>query len=133
MSIASDHVAFFQTERAARRNSTIVIKRTATNVLNTTTGVYAPTYDTKFSGPALIRPARAVADPAVDVGQRQAELKFYEVELIFSETDPLPDDLVDVTSSPDAFLTGKQFVVRNVEGDDYPVRRLLWCEEVVNG
>lgn len=130
MSIASDHVAFFQTERAARRNSTIVIKRVATNVLNTTTGVYAPTYDTKFSGPALIRPASATA---VDSGQRQAELKFYEVELVYSETDPLPDDLVDVTSSPDPLLTGKQFVVRNVEGDDYPVRRLLWCEEVVNG
>lgn len=123
-------VSFFRTERVSRRTSTGVIKRLTGTTLNTTTLVLTPTYATQYSGPMLIRPASI---DSADSGERQAELKFYFVDIPYDEIDPLPDDLVDISASPDAFFVGKQFVVRNIEGDDWNVKRYLWCEEVVNG
>lgn len=123
-------VDFFRAARVSRRTSTCLIKRTTGTVLNPTTLVLTPTYVTQYSGPCLIRPASV---SAVNSGQRQVELKFYYVDVSYDETDPLPDDLVDISASPDAFFVGKQFVVRNIEGDDWNVKRYLWCEEVVGG
>lgn len=99
-------------------------------MLNTTTLALAPTYTTQYSGACLVRPQ---SESAVESGERQAEIRFYTVFVPYSEPDPLPDDLVDITSTNDTFLNGKQFVVRNVFGDTYETIRRLECEEIVNG
>ena len=68
-----------------------------------------------------------------DFGQELAELRMYDVFIPYTEFDPLPGDLVDVTSATDSGLTGKQFTVRNIQFDTYVTRRHLVCEDIVNG
>lgn len=129
MSVATDHAAFFQAEWADRLVDSCVVKREASTSFSTTTGVYTPTYTTVTSSACLVRPAAA---GAVQSGEHQTELRMYQVFIPYTVTGPLPDDLVDVTSTNDAFLNGKQFVVRNIAGDTYNHVRRLDCEEVVN-
>lgn len=130
MSIATDLLPFFRTQWASRFTDTCVVKRFATNVLNQTTGVYEPTYTNNYSGPCLVRPN---APAAVQAGQELVATHDYTVFIPSTEDDQLPEDIVDVTSATDTFLTGKSFVVTNVEGDTYNTRRALTCEEVVSG
>ena len=47
----------------------------------------------------------------------------------YDEADPLPGDLVDVTSTTDSRLNGNQLVVLAVGGDSYNTVRKLFCEE----
>jgi Family of unknown function (DUF6093) len=128
MSLATDTLAFFRGQWADRFTDSCVVKRTATSVLNQTTGVYEPTFTTNYSGPCLVRPM-APADE--EAGQELVATRGYSVFLPYTEDDQLPGDLVDITSATDTFLTGKQFVVRNIPGDTYVTRRELICEEVV--
>lgn len=130
MTLPTDYQTFFRTQWATRFVDSCVVKRQTGTSFNETTGVETPTYTNQFSGSCLIRP-KSAAD--VQSGQQQVELRTYSVFIPYDETDPLPDDLVDVTSTNDAFLNGKQFVVRNVSGDTYMHRRELVCEEVVGG
>lgn len=130
MSIPTGTLAFFRTQWALRFTDTCVVKRFATNVLNQTTGVVEATYTNNYSGPCLVRPNSAAEAQA---GQELVATRGYTVFLPYTEDDQLPEDLVDVTSATDTFLTGKQFVVTNVEGDTYVTVRRLICEEVVSG
>lgn len=129
MSIASDLATFFQGEWTNRLVDSCVVKRESSTSFSTTTGVYTPTYTTVASSACLVRPQAA---DAVNSGERQAELRMYAVFVPYTVTTVEPDDLVDVTSTNDTFLNGKQFVVRNVPGDTYTHVRRLECEEVVN-
>jgi hypothetical protein len=130
MTLPTGFASFFRTEWAKRLVDTCVVKRETGTTFNSTTGVYTPTYTTQYSGSCLVRPKAASDEQS---GERQAEIRMYSVFIEYDETDPLPDDLVDITSTNDSFLNGKQFVVRNVAGDTYMHRRELVCEEVVNG
>lgn len=130
MSIPTSLAAFFRAQWADRFEDNCVVKRPDSETFNTTTGAYVVTYSTTYSGPCLIRP-KAGSD--VQSGEQQAEIRMYSVFVPYSEDDQLPDDLVDVSSTSDSFLDGLQLVVRNVSGDSYNHRRLLECEEVVNG
>lgn len=129
MSIANDLASFFQGEWSNRMVDSCVVKRETSSTFSTTAGTYSPTYSTISSTACLIRPAGA---DDVQSGERQAELRMYLVFIPYTVTGVLPDDLVDVTSTNDSFLNGKQFVVRNVPGDTYNHVRKLTCEEVVN-
>lgn len=130
MTLPTDYATFFRNQWADRFVDSCVVKRETGTSFNDTTGEYTPTYTTQFSGNCLVR-SKAASD--TQSGERQAELRMYSVFVPYDETDPLPDDLVDITSTNDGFLNGKQFVVRNVAGDTYMHRRELVCEEVVNG
>lgn len=131
MSFATSMASFFRTQWADRFTDSCVVKReTGTTFDGTTTGTYSIDYTNQFSGNCLVRPKRATDEQA---GEQQAEIRMYSVFIPYDETDPEPDDLVDITSTNDSFLNGKQFVVRNVAGDTYMHRRELVCEEVVNG
>lgn len=130
MSVASSMASFFRDQWSDRFVDSCVVKRETGTSFNDTTGVYSPTYTTQFDGSCLVRPKFADDEQS---GERQAELRMYSVFIPYDEEDPLPDDLVDVTSTSDGFLDGKQFVVRNISGDTYMHRRELVCEEVVNG
>lgn len=123
-------VAFFRTQRVSRYTDACVIKRFATNVLNQTTGVYEPTYSTIYTGPCLIRPA---APSLTQAGQELVATHGYDLSLPYTEILELPEDLVDITASTDAFLVGKQFVIVNMPGDTYITNRMIPCEEVVSG
>lgn len=123
-----DLLPFFRTHWATRFTDTCVVKRFATNVLNATTGVYEPTYTNNYSGPCLVRP---LTPADAQAGQELVATRGYAVFLPYTEDDQIPGDFVDVTSATDTFLTGKQFVVRNVNGDTYVTNRELQCEEVV--
>lgn len=130
MSIPTDTLAFFRTQWATRYTDSCVVKRFATNVLNQTTGVVEPTYTTIYSGPCLVRPASAGEAQA---GQELVATHDFVVSLPYTETAELPKDLVDVTSSTDPYLTGRQFVVTNIPGDTYITDRKLECQDVTSG
>lgn len=129
MSIPTSLASFFRTQWASRLVDSCVVKRETSTVFSTTSGTYTPTYTTISSTACLVRPAAASDEQS---GDRQAELKMYTVYVPYTVTGALPDDLVDITSTNDSFLNGKQFVVRNIEGDTYNHVRELQCEEVVN-
>jgi hypothetical protein len=130
MSVASSMGPFFRTQWADRLVDSCVVKRQTDETFDATTGQYEFVYTTQYSGDCLVRPKAAGDEQS---GEQQAEVRMYSVFVPYDETDPLPDDLVDITSTNDGFLNGKQFVVRNVAGDTYNHRRELVCEEVVNG
>ena len=130
MSIPTSTLAFFRTQWALRYTDSCVVKRRTGTVLNQTTGVNEPTYTTNYSGPCLVRPLSAAA---VNAGQELVATRGYTVFIPYTEDDQLPEDLVDITSATDTFLTGKTIVVTNVEGDTYVTTRRLDCEEVVSG
>lgn len=122
-------LAYFRARHNSRMTDSCVVKReTGPPTLNQTTGVYEPTYTNNYSGPCLVRPLTAADTQA---GQELIATRGYLVQLPYTEDDQLPDDLVDITSATDTFLTGKQFVVRNIPGDTYVTRRDLFCEVVV--
>lgn len=126
---AIDSLAMFRGYWATRYTDTCVIKR-GTTTLNQTTGVYESTYVTNYSGPCLIRPL----SPGEAVsGQELLATHGYTVHIPHSEDDQLPEDLVDITSATDTYLTGRQFVVKNVDGDTYLTDRKLICEDVTSG
>lgn len=125
---AVDLLPFFQGHWATRFTDSCVVKRESGGALNQTTGVYEPTFANSYSGPCLVRP---LTPADAQAGQELVAVRGYAIFLPFTENDQLPGDLVDVTSATDTFLTGKQFVVRNVHGDTYVTRRELQCEEVV--
>ena len=128
MSVASDSLAFFRTQWTGRLVDTCTVKRITSTSFNDSTGVRTPTYTTQYTGACLVRP---LAPGSAEFGQELAELRGYTVFVPYDETDPLPDDLVDIVSTFDGFLNGKQFVVRNVAGDTYDTVRRLHCQEVV--
>lgn len=128
MSIFSDATAILQARWAEELVDSCVIKEVTGQTLNTTTGVYAVTYSTTYSGPCLVRPARATG---VQAGQQQTEVRMYSVYVPHTTTSLEPDLLVDVSSS-DGYLNGRQLVVRNVRGDSYPAVRELECEDTQN-
>lgn len=130
MSIATDLLGFFRTEWADRLTDSCVVKRETGSSFSDVTGVSTPTYTTNYTGACLVRP---LGPSEASFGQELLEVRGYTVFLPYSETDQLPGDLVDVTSTTDGFLTGKQFVVRNVNGDTYITNRALICEEVASG
>jgi hypothetical protein len=131
VTLPTEFATFFRTEWAKRFKDSCVVKRESSATFDaTTSGTYSVTYSTQYSGVCLVRPKMQGDEQA---GERQAEIRMYSVFVPYDETDPLPDDLVDITSTNDSFLNGKQFVVRNVYGDTYMHRRELVCEEVVDG
>lgn len=130
MSIPTSTLAFFRTEWATRFTDSCIVKRRTGSTLNQTTGVNEPTYTTNYDGPCLVRPLSAAAE---DAGQELVATRGYQVFIPYTEDDQLPEDLVDITSATDTFLTGKTIVVTNVHGDTYNTRRALICEEVVSG
>lgn len=129
MTVPTNYASFFRDQWASRFVDTCLVKRPTGKTLNATTGSYEVTYSTTYSGECLVRP-KAATD--AQSGERQAELRMYSVFVPYTTTGPLPDDLVDITSTNDSFLNGKQFVVRNIAGDTYNHRREIVCEEVVN-
>lgn len=127
---ALETAALTRTIWPSRFTDTCVVKRKTGNVLNQTTGVYEPTFANNYSGACLVRP---LAPSDLQAGQELVAVRGYTVFVPHTEADQLPEDLVDITSATDAFLTGKQFVVRNVHGDTLVTVRRLICEEVVSG
>ena len=130
MSEITDTLPLWRARWLTRMVDSCVVKRITGNSFNDTTGVNTPTYTTQYSGECLVRP---LAPGSAEFGQELVETRGYTVFIPYDEEDPLPDDLVDITSTSDGFLDGKQFVVRNIRGDtDVTVRRLI-CQEVVGG
>lgn len=130
MSIPTALLPFFRTQWATRFTDSCVVKRRTGSTLNQTTGVNEPTYANNYSGPCLVHP---LTPGATDAGQELVATRGYTVFIPYTEDDQLPEDLVDITSATDTFLTGKTIVVTNVEGDTYNTVRHLTCEEVVSG
>lgn len=128
MSEVSTLLPFWQARWLTRMVDSCVVKRVTSTSFNDTTGVRTPTYTTQYSGVCLVRP---LSPGSVEFGQELVETRGYTVFVPYTEEDPLPDDLVDITSTSDGFLDGKQFVVRNVPGDTHVTVRRLLCEEVV--
>jgi hypothetical protein len=128
VSLFSAAVETLQARWAEELVDSCVIKAVSGQTLNTTTGVYAVTYSTTYSGECLVRPSR---HSGVQFGQQQTEVRMYSVFVPHTTTALEPDLLVDVTST-DGYLTGRQLVVRNVRGDSYPAIRELECEDTQN-
>lgn len=130
MTTPTSYATFFRTWWESRLVDTCLVKRSASQVFVESTGTYQVTYSTAYSGPCLVRPSSA---SDAQSGEQQVELRFYNVILPHTATDVEPDDLVDITSTNDSYLSGLQMVVRNVAGDTYNHVRKVRCEEVVGG
>jgi len=126
MSLASDTLPFFRTQWATRFTDTCVVKEETGRTLNTTTGIYTPTYTTRYSGACLVRPA-SESDAAY--GQQLVVVFDHVVMIPWDETAPAVNHLVDITSATDPKLTGKQMIVRGIPGDTYTTHRILLCQE----
>ena len=135
MSLPTSVATIFQTAWVSRMVDTCHIQRLTGTTLNTGTGVEAPTYSDIYGtsgtpSACLVRPSSA---SDVDAGEQQTELRMYNVYIPHTETTVEPGDLVTITSTYDGQLTGSTFTVRNIQTDTYNHRRLLNCEEQVNG
>lgn len=130
MSIPTSVLPFFRTQWATRFTDTCIIKRRTGMALNQSTGVNEPTYNTHYSGPCLVRP---LSGSEVVAGQELVATHGLIVFIPYTEVGHLPEDLIDVTSTTAADLSGRQFVITNVELDTYDTVRKLTCEEVVSG
>lgn len=129
---ATDTLAFFRTQWATRYTDSCVIKRhvAGPGVLNQTTGVYAPSYTTIYSGPCMVHRETPGATVA---GQELVATHTYTLSIPYTEDDELPEDLVDVTSTTDTYLNGRQLVVKEIYGDSHITDRKLGCEDVSSG
>lgn len=126
MSVASDTLAYFRTEWAKRFVDSCIVKRETSASFSASTGVTTPTYTNQYSGSCLVRPMSATG---ASFGEQRTEARRYMVFIPYDENEPQVGDLVDVTSTRDGILNGKQLVVRNVGTDSYNTRRILDCED----
>jgi hypothetical protein len=123
---ALDTAALTRTIWDTRFTDSCVIKEQTGRTLNTSTGVYTPTYTTRYSGPCLVRPAGS--SDAV-YGQQLVVVFDHVVMIPWDEDDPAVNHLVDITSATDPKLTGKQFTIRGIPGDTYTTHRILLCQD----
>jgi hypothetical protein len=131
MSIVTDHVTgLFRTEWATRFVDTCDIVARSQGALNTTTGEYAPTEVSHYSGPCLARP---MSPSSNEVGEEQIEQRDYLVVIPWDEVAVEIDDIVKMTSTFDGVLNGKELVVRNIRADTYNTARKLLCEDNQGG
>lgn len=130
MSVASSTIGFFRSQWAQRFVDSCVIKRQTGESFDADTGQTTSTYTNQYSGGCLWRPGIQLDD---QFGEQQVELRFGTLYIPYDETDPEPDDLVDMTSTRDGVLDSKQLVVRNVSHDTYNTRRILYCEDNQGG
>ena len=128
MSEATDALPFFRTRWATRMTDTCVVKRATGQTFSDVTGVYSPTYTTKYSGPCLVRP---LVPGEVTAGEELIGTRGYSVFIPYTEDDQQRGDIIDVTSATDTFLTGKSLVITNIPGDTYITKRTLVCEVVI--
>lgn len=130
MSIATGTLAFFRTQWANRLVDTCTIVKRTAGALNTTTGVYAPTEATHYTGPCLVRPE---GPSSIEAGEELVEMRGYLVVIPYTETAVVVDDIVKVDSTRDGVLDVKELVVRNVRADSYNTARKLDCEDNQGG
>lgn len=134
MSIASDHIPFFRGEWSDRFIDTCVVKRVTGSSFNSTTGQTTPTYTTQYSGVCLVRPPMGIdRGESAFFGEQTVEYRKYLIFIPYTADNPQVDDLVDITSTFDGILNGKQLTVRNVPTDSYNNRRVLECEDNQGG
>jgi len=129
MSVLQDHVPILQSYWAVEFTDTgtsVVVKRETGSSFNETTGQTEPTFTTQYSGAAVAMREELGAE---DYGETQAEIRRYRVFIPYDEADPRPGDLVDITSTEDAYLNGRTVAVRNVVAQTFHVVRGLICEE----
>ena len=126
MSIASDALTFFRTEWADRLVDSCVVKEETGTSFNSGTGVYTPTYTTRYTGACLVRPA---SESDASYGQRLVVVFSHVVSIPWNQNTVTVNDLVDVTSTFDGKLNGKQFIVRGIPTDTYTTHRILLCQD----
>jgi Family of unknown function (DUF6093) len=127
MSLATDTLAFFRGQWAERFTDSCVVKRTNLPVtLNPTTGVYEPTFTTIYTGGCQVRPKTAMD---ADYGQQLVVVFDHVISIPWDEDGPTVNDMVDVTSTQDGKLTGKQFIVRGIPTDSLITHRILLCQD----
>lgn len=129
LSIPSDHVAFFRTQRANRYVDAVTIsdeQDTTAGTWNRTTKQYDGASPTVlYTGGALIRPAGAGTK---NRGEVAAPTYDYDVQLPFDAGAFRANNLVTVTASESApELVGVTMKVQSDAEDSYNTHRLLRC------
>lgn len=130
MSVAADTLALFRAEWESRLVDSCVVKRETGASFNASTGVTTPTYTTQYNGACLIRP---MGPAFADFGEREVAFRRYLLFVPYDTDDPAAGDLVDVTSTRDLNLNGKQLVIRNLRADTYNTARRYECEDDQGG
>ena len=129
MSVASDHVAFFQLQRADRYVDAVTVEDeqdTTAGTFNRTTKQYDNASPTLlYTGGALIRPAGAGTK---NRGEVAAPTYDYDVQLPFDAGAFKANNLVTITASLSApELVGVTLKVQTDPEDSYNTHRLLKC------
>lgn len=127
MSLASDSLQLFRGQWTSRLIDTCVVK-TASGppVFDPNTGQYTPAFTELYDGPCLVRPAAA---GEATFGEARVATFEYTVFIPYTIEGIEPGHLVDVTSTHDPELDGRQLVVDNVSRDSYVTIRRLACTE----
>jgi hypothetical protein len=127
VSVASDHVAFFRTQRADRYIDTITITDlTSRGTFNRTTKQFdSESTSTVYTGGALIRPKSAAARERGE----QGEVLYTHIVHVPYDTDGVTvgNTITVTTSVYDADLTGAVLTIQDHSGDSYMTHRELKC------
>ncbi len=128
VSVASDHVAFFRTQRADRYVDTITITDlTSRGTFNRTTKAYdTPSTSTVYNGGALLRPGTASTKSRGGEGEVIFDV---DIQLPYTATGIQVGNQVTVDASVlNADLVGEVLTVAHVgQVDTYDTHRLLGC------
>lgn len=105
-----------------------VERGSGTPVLNETTGAYATTDDTVYSGKCRVQTRTAMAAER-DAGDRFLIVGRVIITLPVTETGFVTNDLVTITDAGDPQLIGAKYRVRSVVDKSHATARRLECEE----
>jgi hypothetical protein len=112
------------------------VVRRAPGAFDPATGNYAAATDTEFYNGACRVEALSGAARVV-IGEEAVIQGGYRVFLPFAETDPKPEDVVIVTVSEDAAMTGRELIVKEAAASSSPLSdisaRWLICEDIQEG
>jgi len=124
-----DELPFLQAEVEALMTDTCTIKRQTGTALNATTLAMEPTYTTLYTGKCRVQLRDTVATQP-DAGERAHAIVRTIVQVPVATTGVRVDDVVTVTASADADLTGRAFRVRSTFHKTHATSRRLECEEL---
>jgi hypothetical protein len=127
VSVPTEVLPYFQGLWAERMVDSCVVKEPAgPGVFDPDTGLITPGYATIYDGACLIRPAAA---GSATFGEERVATFEYTVFVPHTVEGIEPGQLVDVSSTHDPELDGRQLVIDNVSRDSYVTIRRLACTE----
>lgn len=114
-------------ENMVLSNECVITRTTSEGQVDPGTGVFSRDKETIYSGPCLVRPALRDYRP-VQFGGQEVIVNKYDIRLP-QNTNCSKDDIIEVTKAEDSSLIGRQFIIRDVQFDEWQTVRKVIAEE----